>query len=964
MSRLTDNLYSYIKAKGGLVSLADICNDDEFKDCDRKDISAALRMMGSQKIVFRSLKDGKAYYSTDSSKGEAVNPTKAWIAGTASALGGFVNRDGSNTDILVGGPQDPHKQLFDALDKLTELTKDLYGEEDLIKGDESTVITDLTYHQNRVFKGDGYSVSIPDGFTLVTGDEAKEQYGETRDFMAFYTTNQFDDEDALIKIYPGNDVQFTTINSEDLNVYFPVIEDYLFRFEQVLYANQMAMMNMYGDAYEVKTENSIAWCSYMDSSTPDRSGGYHFFYVNIPTKDKARMFRIDISDIVVENYYDAKKLVDQILKHFTSEMKLKEYDRLDGEKYTSSKLTGKLAEEWKQEINNLFGNVVVMQNIANQTMQNTIQLEARLGNINTDQTTIIREFKKMARVLVDDETELSSEILDQVANFFNKTAELNKDTKEIFDLRDEAMEFVEGWKEVSVTLKQGGEKVVGKIRNLEDVLAALNNPVLMEERNKVLEEQYQSILVSIEKASTKKEFTKVKESLKELNGYKDSEKLIDKCDKKIKEIEKNEKNEKEYQSAVALLNGGSLESFDKGINQLKKLGNYKEAKKYVEESTVKRDALVEKENQEKLVQEAEWLQKRKDALLAKGLASCTNWNGYFAYVKQDGTVTVDASKVQVYGKADTSTVVEAVKKWKNIKAVAAVKDGGVVGLKWDGTCEYAVTKTKDKEFVLSEVSKWKNIVYIDSNDYYCVGLDRKGNCHTTPYHIYSHQDHDNECAVKVGSWTNVESVICGDSDSACCVNRDGTVKTTDGYFIEASLKDVKLASQGSLNFVWYESNGKFTQQGSTQYVKTLSLNPRKQKPIDIKVHNKGIYVLYEDNVMRQGSGDTPNVIGMNPYPMGSLYITSDGYVHKNGDTYKIFDDFSYYRDHDKMVALQKQKEAEERARREQEEKERKEKEEKQKAEYRSKEVCQYCGGSFKKTLFGTKCTVCGKKKDY
>lgn len=33
-------------------------------------------------------------------------------------------------------------------------------------------------------------------------------------------------------------------------------------------------------------------------------------------------------------------------------------------------------------------------------------------------------------------------------------------------------------------------------------------------------------------------------------------------------------------------------------------------------------------------------------------------------------------------------------------------------------------------------------------------------------------------------------------------------------------------------------------------------------------------------------------------------------------------------------------------------------------EYREKGLCQYCGGDFKKGLFGTKCTRCGKKKDY
>ena len=32
--------------------------------------------------------------------------------------------------------------------------------------------------------------------------------------------------------------------------------------------------------------------------------------------------------------------------------------------------------------------------------------------------------------------------------------------------------------------------------------------------------------------------------------------------------------------------------------------------------------------------------------------------------------------------------------------------------------------------------------------------------------------------------------------------------------------------------------------------------------------------------------------------------------------------------------------------------------------YRDAGVCQHCGGAFKKSLFGCKCTQCGMKKDY
>ena len=410
--------------------------------------------------------------------------------------------------------------------------------------------------------------------------------------------------------------------------------------------------------------------------------------------------------------------------------------------------------------------------------------------------------------------------------------------------------------------------------------------------------------------------------------------------------------EKKYNSAIALLDKGDLESFDKGIKQLQKLGDYKDAKQYIEQGVSKRAALVEIEKKAHQQEEARWQQKRKDALIARGLASCTDWVGYLAYVKQDGTVTVDASRVHLYGKEDSSVVVEGVKRWEDIKAVAAVSKGGVVGLKWDGTCVYAVTGGLEKEYVLSDVANWKDIVYLDSNNCFCVGVDKNGNCHTTHYHINSNTANDNDKSLKVATWSNVESITCGDFDSACCVRKDGTVKTT-GYYVEKSIGNAKLAALGAYSFVWYDADGKYHQEKVSEYVETLTIRERIEKPVDIKINEGNIIILYEDNVMRFGSSTTQNVIGINLSNSGAVYITADGYAHYRGKEYKLFDDFDCFRDHDKMIAFKKQKEAEE-----------KEREEKQRAEYKAQGVCQHCGGAFKKTLFGIKCVNCGTKKDY
>jgi rubrerythrin len=91
------------------------------------------------------------------------------------------------------------------------------------------------------------------------------------------------------------------------------------------------------------------------------------------------------------------------------------------------------------------------------------------------------------------------------------------------------------------------------------------------------------------------------------------------------------------------------------------------------------------------------------------------------------------------------------------------------------------------------------------------------------------------------------------------------------------------------------------------------------------------------------------------------------YARNDGITEKIFDDRKYYLE--KMHEREKETErkaieAAEAAKRAEEERIRRQELEKQMAEYRKAGVCQYCGGEFKKTLFGYKCVSCGRRKDY
>ena len=533
MSRLSDNLYSFIKKHDGKVALADICSSPDFSGEDRKDISAALRFLGSKKYVFRSLNNGKAYYSAKPEDGEAMNPTKAWIGDTALALGGIVNRGASNTDILFKGQNNPTGELFNALDKLSDQLKKILGD-DLVTGNESSFITDFSFNEKKTVKGNGYEFEIPDGFTVIEGKEAQERFGENRDFMAYLKNPLFDDEDedeaegAIIKIYPGQTFPFTMIDNETLKVYYPLVADCLFKYEQGLTMEQLFSSGMHNEAYLVKTKDGIGWCATMDSSTPDHSGGYYFFYLNIQTGNEARMFRVDISDYAAENGIEAKKLFTQIAEHISYERKVLDHKALNDRCFTDSVLNKTSAEEWKEVLSGLMTNVLLYQKVGVEAIKKEVSIDINSGTINSDSATLSREIKRHAKAYLEEEAALIDEILKEVSSFFLKASEKNKESIEIYELQNYVLEQFSELKEVSITIDEGG-KIVVPVSGYDDFLAAVNNPILEERKEKQLElqlqkekeEKYQKAL----SLGHNKKYKKKKEAielLEELGDYKDA----------------------------------------------------------------------------------------------------------------------------------------------------------------------------------------------------------------------------------------------------------------------------------------------------------------------------------------------------------------------------------------------------------------------------------------------------------
>lgn len=97
---------------------------------------------------------------------------------------------------------------------------------------------------------------------------------------------------------------------------------------------------------------------------------------------------------------------------------------------------------------------------------------------------------------------------------------------------------------------------------------------------------------------------------------------------------------------------------------------------------------------------------------------------------------------------------------------------------------------------------------------------------------------------------------------------------------------------------------------------------------------------------------------------GKVYwFKNDRFSRTSSDAQPFGTDFRVFSDFHKMMDEKENAERKNREAKEFDEKQRRE-EEQRRADRRDKELCQYCGGSLKKVLFGMKCTSCGRRKDY
>ena len=461
-------------------------------------------------------------------------------------------------------------------------------------------------------------------------------------------------------------------------------------------------------------------------------------------------------------------------------------------------------------------------------------------------------------------------------------------------------------------------------------------------------ETYRAYLAAKQKkdaAVTSKQMEEAADLLIKLDNYRDAKELLADAKKRAGEIRKAEEITRKRQE------------------EQERLRRQQEAAKKAEEER------IAKQRREEGLKAAEKMRARLNA--AAGLIACSP--DHCVAVKSDGTVVATGKNSD--GECNVSS-------WRNIVAVACER-GSTVGLTAGGRVVYAGTKFHKQ----NQCTWWRDIKEIAISSGVVYGL-----CHDGTVMATSETSNgvNSSRMLDVTTWSGIQSIRSSDG-TILGIRADGsTVAIERNYHKRCDtasrldgLKNIEDVSMGYLSCgVMLYSDGRCATTGSpgssvksanelNKYSGIVKVHMLDNRPAAILANGSVAVtpassgyekVVFADYIKRNKLEPVVAIAGGNSQCM---ILSADGRVHACspngrgcvsdgqcfGNDFRAFED-DFHRTMDR-------KEAEEaRIAREKAEREARE------AAYMEQGLCRYCGGTFKKGLFFTKCTACGQKKDY
>lgn len=418
--------------------------------------------------------------------------------------------------------------------------------------------------------------------------------------------------------------------------------------------------------------------------------------------------------------------------------------------------------------------------------------------------------------------------------------------------------------------------------------------------------------------------------------------------------------QKHWENMYSMMPGTAEEDLAFNQRQMEERRAAREAERQAR--IAERECERQEREREKLAQEAELQERmqrnaanaektaarRKYVKPAQGMISNSSYAHVF--VKPNGTVDAFHRFFSSNGTPGD------VSRFSNIKSVVCTCDG-IVGLRTNGTC-IATDPGKYCSSTLCDANSWTNVQELAAGDHHVVALRTDGTCRATS--ILNNVCYGDYGQCNVRGWTDITAIACGHYFTIG-LKKDGTVVHTGEDYARGVeyWKDIVLIAAGGKSAVGVTRDGKVVSAGDVN----IGAMERAENIVQLAITRACAYALQADGTVVGGRPDSydphkikqisSNAIAM-AGGMGLMILKEDGSVDirieatsKTPPTgYRLFESYEDYLK--ERIATEKKR----RARAAQ-----------QKAR-RDAGVCQHCGGAFKKSLFGCKCSQCGIKKDY
>ena len=393
---MTNKIYEFIKQTNTPISISEI--QGYMNNVSRQEITKILQELNNQNLIYRSVIQGKAYYSINPSKVEGMNPVQNNIEKIKQQL----------TTNLTN-----NQELFDDEKNDSKIDTEIIMNLDEIKISKTT----------KKYQNKKYSFLIPDNFVI------EEEY-DNRDFVAYLRNPKTPDEDwelggSNVIIYSSLETPY--MGSLD-NQFLPEIQliGYDINYYSGTYYNFKKLMGE-STYYKVILKNCEARVICNQSSF---SNSYNYYFMCC-IKDNYKQIHIEIDNVAAKEE-KIRELAIEIMNGFKCEEDISTIKDANDKEL----LNEKSVDLWIQNLEKINQNLQVYYNVSTKAEE----LKNETLSKNENYTSV--DFKQGISNALENCVKLFDKYLLQIEEYYNNIQTLNIKTDKLEELQKNIKKFI------------------------------------------------------------------------------------------------------------------------------------------------------------------------------------------------------------------------------------------------------------------------------------------------------------------------------------------------------------------------------------------------------------------------------------------------------------------------------------------------------------------------------------------